>query len=138
MASYVVSGAGTSACNGTYDEHEVYNEVMGYKLIGENMYLFRFYGEVWVIGPTFGEDEPADGLYFTINAIATPPSDGWNTLEGEDPAPTVAEAPAGTNTQINIGDSWKEVSEMKINIGDSWKEVAGLQINIGDSWKEVF
>jgi len=43
-----------------------------------------------------------------------------------------------TNTQINIGDSWKEVSEMKINIGDSWKDVVGLQVNIGDSWKEIF
>jgi len=38
----------------------------------------------------------------------------------------------GTNTQINIGDSWKEISAMQINIGDTWKEVAGAQINIGD------
>jgi len=47
-------------------------------------------------------------------------------------------APTGTNTQINIGDSWKEISAMQINIGDVWKEVAGMQINIGDNWKEVY
>ena len=45
---------------------------------------------------------------------------------------------AGTNTQINIGDSWKAISAMQINIGDTWKPVAGAQINIGDSWKTIF
>ncbi len=44
----------------------------------------------------------------------------------------------GTNAQINIGDSWKEISAMQINIGDTWKPVAGAQINIGDAWKTIF
>ena len=44
----------------------------------------------------------------------------------------------GTNTQINIGDNWKEISAVKINIGDSWKEIAAMQINIGDAWKSIF
>lgn len=44
----------------------------------------------------------------------------------------------GTNTQINIGDSWKEVQAMKINIGDVWKDVVSVKINIGDTWKDVF
>jgi hypothetical protein len=48
------------------------------------------------------------------------------------------EGAAGTNTQINIGDAWKDISAMKINIGDAWKDVAGAQINIGDAWKEIF
>lgn len=48
------------------------------------------------------------------------------------------EVPVGTNTQINIGDVWKEIPEMKINIGDTWKDVASMQINIGDVWKEIF
>ena len=30
---------------------------------------------------------------------------------------------AGTNTQINIGDVWKDVEGIQINIGDDWKEV---------------
>ena len=47
-------------------------------------------------------------------------------------------AAGGTNTQINIGDAWKDIAAMQINIGDSWKAVAGAQINIGDAWKEIF
>jgi hypothetical protein len=47
-------------------------------------------------------------------------------------------APAGTNIKINIGDTFKDVSEMKINIGDAWKAVTKVQINIGDAWKTVF
>ncbi len=48
------------------------------------------------------------------------------------------EEEAGTNIQINIGDSWKAVAGIQINIGDSWKAVAGAQINIGDAWKTIF
>jgi biopolymer transport protein ExbB len=44
----------------------------------------------------------------------------------------------GTNLKINIGDTWKDVSEMKINIGDTWKDVSGAKINIGDTWKDIF
>jgi len=49
-----------------------------------------------------------------------------------------APAATGTNTQINIGDDWKEIEGVQINIGDTWKAVAGMQINIGDTWKEIF
>ena len=45
---------------------------------------------------------------------------------------------SGTNFQVNIGDTWKDVSTMKINIGDTWKDVAGAKVNIGDSWKTIF
>ena len=51
---------------------------------------------------------------------------------------TYTEPATGTNTQINIGDTWKDIEGMKINIGDSWKAVEGAQINIGDSWKTIF
>ncbi|MHA1302793.1 MAG: hypothetical protein ACTSQE_14745 [Candidatus Heimdallarchaeaceae archaeon] len=46
--------------------------------------------------------------------------------------------PEGTNLQINIEDTWKEVSAIKVNVGDSWKDVESAKINIGDSWKDVF
>lgn len=49
-----------------------------------------------------------------------------------------SEASGGTNMQINIGDSWKEIEGLQINISDSWKTIAGMQINIGDSWKTIF
>ena len=45
---------------------------------------------------------------------------------------------AGTNFQINIGDSWHAVEGMQINIGDTWKAAAGAQVNIGDAWKTIF
>lgn len=51
---------------------------------------------------------------------------------------TVYYTVTGTNMKINIGDSWKEVTEIKINIGDSWKTVTKAQINIGDVWKTIF
>lgn len=38
--------------------------------------------------------------------------------------------------KINIGDTWKDVTDMKINIGDTWKDVVSAKINIGDDWKE--
>ena len=47
-------------------------------------------------------------------------------------------AAAGTNTQINIGNVWKESPAWQINIGNAWKAIEGIQINIGNVWKEVF
>jgi hypothetical protein len=52
--------------------------------------------------------------------------------------PEVITPPSGTNMQINIGDSWKDVDALKINIGDSWKDVVAVKQNISDSWKDVF
>lgn len=75
------------------------------------------------------------------NVAATSSDSVWWVL-GE---PTVVASttvsgapPVGTNMQINIGDTWKDVSSMKINIGDVWKDVAGAWINIGDSWKLIY
>lgn len=45
---------------------------------------------------------------------------------------------AGTNIQINIADTFKEVTGLQINIADSWKTATRVQQNIGDVWKDVF
>jgi hypothetical protein len=45
---------------------------------------------------------------------------------------------SGTNMQINIADTWKNVTGAQINIGDAWKTVTKVQVNIGDVWKNVF
>jgi len=45
---------------------------------------------------------------------------------------------AGTNMQINIGDTWKAVASAQVNIGDAWKAVASAKVNIGDTWKTIF
>lgn len=61
-----------------------------------------------------------DGYYISIYAV-------WEA------------AAAGTNMQINIADTWKDVASAQINIGDTWKDVVtGTQINIGDTWKTIF
>ena len=38
--------------------------------------------------------------------------------------------------QINIGDSWKTIQNIKINVGDDWKQLCDMEINIGDVWKK--
>ena len=45
--------------------------------------------------------------------------------------------PFDRGLQINIGDTWKKMTDAKINIGDTWKDVDSIKINIGDSWKGV-
>lgn len=42
------------------------------------------------------------------------------------------------NMQVNIGDVWKEVTDLQVNVGDVWKSVTAAQINIGDVWKTIF
>ena len=44
----------------------------------------------------------------------------------------------GLNIQMNIGDEWKNVADMKLNVGDEWKSVLSAKININDSWKTIF
>jgi hypothetical protein len=55
-----------------------------------------------------------------------------------DPYLEITEASPSGKMSINIGDVFKDVSEVKINIGDSWKTVIEMKINIGDVWKDVF
>ena len=43
--------------------------------------------------------------------------------------------PTGTNQFINIGDAFKEMSELFVNIADNLRAVSELYINIGDVWK---
>ena len=43
----------------------------------------------------------------------------------------------GVFAGLNIGDDFKDVTEVKINIGDDWKEVTEIKINIGDDWKDM-
>jgi len=92
----------------------------------------------------FGTDSPGGSNYFngTIDEIGL-----WNrgltsaevtSLYNGDSGLAYPFAAAGTNMQINIGDTWKEIVGKQINIGDAWKEVAGAQINIGDTWKEIW
>lgn len=37
--------------------------------------------------------------------------------------------------KINVGNTWKDVTEVKVNVGDSWKDVSEINLNVGDNWK---
>jgi len=84
------------------------------------------------LGDIGGESRPTvfifDGYLYLISGEDDGNFNGW---KGE--AVTVP-----TNTQVNIGDSWKDASKIQINIGDSWKDVTKVQVNVGDSWKTIF
>ena len=45
---------------------------------------------------------------------------------------------AGTNMSVNVGDVWKDVSDISVNVGDSWKTVTTASVNVGDAWKTIF
>jgi|WetSurSiteA1Bulk_404760.scaffolds.fasta_scaffold53288_1 hypothetical protein len=49
--------------------------------------------------------------------------------EGEPPPPGI---------KLNIGDVWKDVTDVQINIGDVWKTVTKGEVNIGDVWKTFY
>lgn len=52
--------------------------------------------------------------------------------------PSAAAGGGVENTWINIGDTFKKLSEMYVNIGDTWKEISELYINVGDVWEKSF
>jgi hypothetical protein len=66
----------------------------------------------------------------------------WSREYSEDtslrPKLVITYDPPSKNMQLNIGDTFKTVTDVQLNIGDIWKPVTKAQINIGDSWKSVF
>jgi hypothetical protein len=60
----------------------------------------------------------------------------FSTAEGAGDAPRLT-LTYSYPVSINIGDTWKSVSDIYINVGDSWKTLDELQINIGDVWKDI-
>jgi len=46
--------------------------------------------------------------------------------------------PAGTNMQVNIDDTMKDVATAYVNVDDAWKEVASAVVNVDDAWKTIF
>ncbi len=43
-----------------------------------------------------------------------------------------------SGNKINIGNAWKDLSEIQISISNSWKDVSEGYINVGDSWKQFY
>ncbi len=87
-ANYVVSGAGTSAVNGTYTESGTYNSKPQYQLGATDYYLkYNNNGparwEIW-------NNMETRTYYYTDASGVTPPSTGWTrVMYGQSPAPSV-------------------------------------------------
>ena len=79
---YVVSGAGSSEVNGTYTESGTYNGYPNYTKDGRYFIQNWF---PWVIWDNF------EGLIFYYSSVSssTPPSSGWEVMDGNFPAPSV-------------------------------------------------
>lgn len=79
---------------------------------------------------------------FTLYTYLGAPLNDYSTIrsmhESNPPYISYTGGEFPTSTQINIGDTWRDVDGIQINIGDSWKDVVGVQQNIGDTWKTVF
>lgn len=92
MPNLVVSGAGTTAANGTYSERGTYNGFPYYNKIGEGddpeANSIAFFSEATAITGPSGE------LWYYV--LSEDPTDSpWDTEEGDAPAPTVTTASAG-------------------------------------------
>ena len=97
-AGFVVSGAGSSAFNGTYCPDGILNGKTRYKLAGSN-YTIE-YTNNWVVnneenyGPTWliqsGNSNWTFTQYYNISSSDTPPLSGWATYSASSPAPTLS------------------------------------------------
>ena len=75
---------------------------------------------VWVKS---GDQIPCVGETFNIS--------GWEAYE-------ISLYGAGYQLgQVNIGDAWKDIQNIKINVGDDWKQIVDGKINISDAWKSI-
>ena len=86
MADWVVSDAGTTACNGDYTENGTEDGKPAYEKDGGGMWLY-WYGTYWSIYTTKGSEN-----YYYYATEADLPGNPWSSVGGEggDPAPTVA------------------------------------------------
>lgn len=98
MADVVVSGAGSTAVNGTYAEGETVNGKPSYTK-GDVTIQWELDGELLYWG-MFG-----NGYYYyaSLDDTVTPDlATTWEIIEGAEPAPTVTAAAAGGFHPINM------------------------------------
>ena len=97
MADMIVSGAGTSAVNGTYVENGTANGKPKYYCSANGLYIAWYeggkWGDYWYIGGLNG----ATGLYYSSwDIVATPDlCSSWSRNSGALPVPTVTAAGGG-------------------------------------------
>ena len=88
MANIIVSGAGTSAVNGTYTESGTYG--------GRPKYVYDNYVLVWSSGWELGTSDYVTAYYYSEDDVATPDlCTTWKVDEGKKPVPTVTKEVTG-------------------------------------------
>lgn len=125
--SLVVSGAGTSALNGTYAQSSDYNGKPSW-VLGADLAFVLFDGAKWVI-----TDETLSENYINASTASLPPKTGWTTDEGTQqlgvlPVPTLSYGAAaiGEAKSYTITTSSDVIEAVKL--GTEWKEnVQGLK-----------
>ena len=107
MADMIVSGAGTTAVNGTYVENGTTYGKPTYKF---GIYIINYTGDDTFVGSDpidMGGWILSDGnriFYVSPDNTATPDLATWQVglYEGSSPAPTVTAAPAGTTHEGEV------------------------------------
>ena len=88
MANIIVSGAGTSAVNGTYTESGTFG--------GRPKYVYDNYVLVWSSGWVIGTSDYVTAYYVSNDNVATPDlCTTWEVFDGEPPVPTVTKEVTG-------------------------------------------
>ena len=89
MANMIVSGAGTSAVNGTYVESGTFEGRPKY--VYDN-YIILWDSSAWVIGTS----DYVTAYYYSNEDVATPDlCTTWKVADGEPPVPTVTKEVTG-------------------------------------------
>ena len=84
---YIVSGAGTSAVNGTYYENGTYRDKPAYEKEGGGAWIFwNNMAGSWAMY----SNKNVDNMWYYIGGGDTPPTGTWNKSAGASPAPTVS------------------------------------------------
>ena len=92
MANIIVSGAGTSAVNGTYTESGTYGGRPKYVNNANSDIVIEWYGGEWIIANMSTQVT----YYYSSNDVATPDlCTKWKVEDGEPPVPTVTKGVTG-------------------------------------------
>ncbi len=93
--AYVLSGFGTSAVNGTYEDNATTkNSARVYKKTGASYYIYRG-AAVWCIGTDTSDTNPTILYTNSASAVLSPPLTGWVSNAGGSPP---GDSPIGTVT----------------------------------------
>ncbi len=85
--AYIVSGAGTEACNGTYNHTGENGGKYAYEIVGGGKWIW-WSGAFWYLSNELGA-----GTQWYYRGGECPDGEDWGLVNGEAPAPTVTEGP---------------------------------------------